>query len=89
MRLLFDYKTLKNAAWVRMESEGTLIELTGAVGRLIQQLHEKFPEPVRPAFRAMIREMIIDAAAPIRGPTDAAVHIDLKELAKQMEEARE
>ena len=87
MRLLFDCKTLKNGALVRMESEGTLIELTGAVGRLIQQLHEKFPEPVRPEFRAMIRAMVTDADTPIWEPTKAEVRIDLKELEKQVEEA--
>ena len=87
MRLLFDCKTLKNGTLVRMESEGTLTELAAAVGRLIQQLHEKFPKPVRPAFRAMIRAMIIDADTPIWGPTEAKVHINLEELAKQMEGA--
>lgn len=85
-RLCYEYRTQKNGTAIRLESDGTLVETTAAVGRLIQQVHERLPDPVKPAFRTAIRALVIDEDTPIWKATEGAIRIDMAELAKQMEE---
>jgi hypothetical protein len=84
-RLLYEHRTQKDGIAIRLEVDGTLPETTAAIGRLIQQVHEQLPDPVKPAFRTAIRALVIDEDTPIWKATESGIRIDMAELAKQME----
>lgn len=67
---------------IRLEADGGVIELTAAVGRLIQQLHERLPDSVKPAFRMAIKTLVLDQDTPLWGASGGGICIDLAELKK-------
>lgn len=83
MRMYYEYQTQKNGVQIRMGSNGTIIGVTSAVGRLIQELFNRLPDGQKQMFRAMIQGLVKDDS-PIWKANEGEIRIDLDEFKKQV-----
>lgn len=80
-------KKVRNGISIGLEVQGDVIEVTAAIGRLIQQVFLKMPEEIRPAFRAAMQHVVAEDS-PVWQPEDEEhICIDVGALRRQQREA--
>ena len=87
MSLKYSFEKVKSGTQIRLEIQGNIVEVTEAIGRLIQQVFLKTPEEIRPAFRAAMQQVVaIDS--PVWQPDgEKSICIDVGALRRQQREA--
>lgn len=81
--LKYEYREEKNKPTeIRLEACGNMVDMTAAVGRLIQQLYFKMPEILRPMFKHAMQHLP-DDDSPIWNP-DEWIEIDMQALTAQI-----
>ena len=81
--LKFEYRKEKNKPTeIRLEASGGIMDMTVALGRLIQQLYFKTPESLRPLFKHAIQHLP-DDDSPI-WKMDEWIEVDMQALTAQI-----
>ena len=86
MSLKYSYEKVENGTQIGLEIQGDSVEITAAIGRLIQQVFLRMPEEIRPAFRTAMQH-VVAADSPVWQPDEESICIDVGALRRQKREA--
>lgn len=87
MSLKYSYEKVENGTQIGLEIQGDGVEITAAIGRLIQQVFLRMPEEIRPAFRTAMQH-VVAADSPVWQPNgEESICIDVGALRRQQREA--
>lgn len=87
MSLRYSYEKVRNGISIGLEVQGDVIEVTAAIGRLIQQVFLKMPEEIRPAFRAAMQHVVAEDSPVWQPEGEESICIDVGALRRQQREA--
>ncbi|MBR3331663.1 MAG: hypothetical protein IKG25_10760 [Mogibacterium sp.] len=83
--LSYEYRPHDGGVQITFAFEGTIVDATKAIGRLIQQFYGKLDDRIKPAF-AFACKQLMDEDSPIWNPHDEeTIIVDLKALKKTLE----
>ena len=87
MSLKYSFEKVKNGTEIRLEFQGNIIEVTEAIGRLIQQVFHKTPDEIRPAFRAAMQHVVAEDSPVWQQDGEECICVDVGALRRQQREA--
>lgn len=87
MSLKYSYEKVKNGIQIGLEVQGDVIEVSAAIGRLIQQVFLKTPEEIRPVFRAAMQHVVTEDSPVWQPDGEESICIDVGALRRQQREA--
>lgn len=87
MSLKYSFEKVKNGIQIGLEVQGDVVEITAAIGRLIQQVFLKMPEEIRPAFRAAMQHVVAKGSPVWQPDGEESICIDVGALRRQQREA--
>lgn len=87
MSLRYSCEKVRNGISISLKYEGNVVELTAAIGRLIQQVFLKSPEEIRPAFRAAMQHVVAEDSPVWQPVGEESICIDVGALRRQQREA--
>lgn len=87
MSLKYSFERVKSGTQIRLEYEGNVVEITAAIGRLIQQVFLKTPEEIRPVFRAAMQHVVAEDSPVWQPDGEESICIDVGALRRQQREA--
>lgn len=87
MSLKYSYEKVKNGTQIRLEIQGNVVEVTAAIGRLIQHVFLNTPEEIRPAFRTAMQHVVAEDSPVWQPEGEESICIDVGALRRQQREA--
>ena len=87
MSLRYSYEKARDDIGIGLEVEGDVIEVTAAIGRLIQQVFLKMPDEIRPAFRAAMQHVVTEGSPVWQQNGEECICVDVGALRRQQREA--
>ena len=87
MSLKYSYEKVKSGIQIGLEFRGDVVEITAAIGRLIQQVFLKMPDEIRPAFRATMQQVVAKDSPVWQPDGEESICIDVGALRRQQREA--
>ena len=87
MSLKYSFEKVKNGIQIGLEFQGDVVEITAAIGRLIQQVFLKMPEEIRPVFRAAMQHVAAEDSPVWQPDGEESICIDVGALRRQQREA--
>lgn len=87
MSLKYSFEKVKSGIQIGLEFQGNVIEVTEAIGRLIQQVFLKTPEEIRPVFRAAMQHVVAEDGPVWQPDGEESICIDVGALRRQQREA--
>lgn len=85
MRLKFEYQKNEGEAEAWSEIEGKPLEVTAAIGHLIQTVHNQTPKILRPLLREAVKHLVSDDSPVWKEFGDGTTVIDMSRLMKRKE----
>lgn len=88
--VFYKYQRKKDGgAEVTVAADGTIVDFLQFIGTLVQNLHARIPEPLRPMFRYALGELVKEDSfvfEPVQA--DFAISANAEELKRQFRELR-
>ena len=87
MNLKYSFERVKSGTQIRLEYEDNVVEITAAIGRLIQQVFLKMPEEIRFMFRTAMQHVVAEDSPVWQPNGEESICIDVGALRRQQREA--
>ena len=87
MSLKYSYEKVRDGISIGLEVQGDIIEVTAAIGRLIQQVFLKTPDEIRPVFRAAMQHVVAEDSPVWQQNGEECICVDVGALRRQQREA--